>query len=424
MQAWNPLIESVEKDFGRADTEAVDRSDSSSESAREPNPVPGLVLTGGGARAAYQVGVLKAIAELLPGRPIPFRVILGTSAGAVAASVIAARARRWHRAVAQIEHVWANFHVEQVFYVGSWRMLRAGLHWLLALAPAGCCCLPRRRCSTTRPCASCCTGASTGATCGAGVARGDIAALGLCATGYSSAMSVAFYEGRPGIADWSRRQHIGERSELSLRHLMASLAVPFLFPPERLGDEYYGDGAMRQLSPLSPAIHLGANRLLIIGVRAPHHAGVVQRRAGIPSPPTPGQLFGYALDTLFMDQIYGDMEQLERMNRVLRTAPRAVPNAVPVKTLLITPSEDPRAVALRNLQSCPRSLRALLRVIGAGDVGGAQLASYLMFESSYTRELIDMGYRDAMARADELVRFLTEQDAGAGAQASVEEQRA
>lgn len=392
-------------------------------------PVPALVLTGGGARAAYQVGVLKAVAELLPNRPIPFRVILGTSAGAVAASVIAARARRWHRAVLQIENVWANFKVEQVFRIGGWQMFRAGVHWLLALISGGLLLPSPKSLFDNTPLRDLLHRSVGWRNLRRGVARGDIAALGLCATGYASALSVTFYEGRPGLSDWARRHHLGTRAELSLRHLMASLAVPFLFPPERLGDEYFGDGAMRQLSPLSPAIHLGANRLLVVGVRAPHDAGVIQPRPGTPAPPSPGQLFGYALDTLFMDQIYGDIEQLERMNRVLRIAPRAVPGAVPVKTLMITPSEDPRAVALRNMEHCPRSLRALLRVIGAGDVGGAQLASYLMFESPYTRELIALGYRDTMARSTEVVRFLTEEDAGdeqgaVEAAASAQENRA
>lgn len=387
-------------------------------------PVPALVLTGGGARAAYQVGVLKAVAELLPDRPIPFRVIIGTSAGAVAASVIAARARRWRRAVLQIENVWANFRVNHVFRIGGWQMFRAGLHWLLALVSGGLLLPSPKSLFDNTPLRELLHRSVGWRNLRRGVARGDIAALGLCATGYSSALSVTFYEGRPGLQDWARRHHLGMRAELSLRHLMASLAVPFLFPPERLGDEYFGDGAMRQLSPLSPAIHLGANRLLIVGVRAPHDAGVIQNRPGIPVPPSPGQLFGYALDTLFMDQIYGDIEQLERMNRVLRIAPRAVPGARPVKTLMLTPSEDPRAVALRNFDHCPRSLRVLLRVIGAGDVGGAQLASYLMFEAPYTRELIALGYRDTMARGAELVKFLTAEDATEETPSTAQEQRA
>lgn len=369
--------------------------------------VPALVLTGGGARAAYQVGVLKAVAQLLPRQPIPFRVILGTSAGAVAASVIAARARRWHRAVTQIEEVWANFHVDQVFRVGAWEMLRSGLHWLLSLVSGGLLLPPPRSLFDNTPLRELLQRNVGWKNLHRAVARGDIDALGLCATGYSSAMSVTFYAGRPDLKDWERRHHMGYRGQLSLSHLMASLAVPFLFPPERLGEEYFGDGAMRQLSPLAPAIHLGANRLLVIGVRAAHQSGVVERRTGVLTPPSPGQLFGYALDTLFMDQIYNDIEQLERINRIIRVAPRAAPGAVPVKTLLMTPSEDPRGVALRNLDACPPALRALLRVIGAGDQGGAQLASYLMFEASYTREMIEMGYRDALARGAELVSFLT-----------------
>lgn len=406
--------------------ESTDSSLESSSGDQVPDTgVPALVLTGGGARAAYQVGVLKAVAELLPGRPLPFRVILGTSAGAVAASVIAARARRWHRAVRQIEEVWANFHVDQVFHVGGWRMLRSGIHWLLALVSGGLLLPSPKSLFDNSPLRELLHRSVGWRNLRRGIARGDIAALGLCATGYQSAISVTFYEGRPGLSDWTRRQHVGTRAELSLRHLMASLAVPFLFAPERLGDEYFGDGAMRQLAPLAPAIQLGADRVFIVGVRAAHQAGVVPAppRGGQPTCPTTGQLFGYALDTLFMDQIYNDIEQLERMNRMLRVAPGIAPGARQVRTMMITPSEDPRAVAVRHLDSCPRSLRALLRVIGARDSAGAQLASYLMFESTYTRELIAMGYRDAMARGGEIVAFLTG-DPPAGEVALAEEERA
>jgi NTE family protein len=368
--------------------------------------VPALVLTGGGARSAYQVGVLKAIAELLPGQPNPFRVILGTSGGAVSASVLACRARQWQQAVGDIEDVWANFHVGKVFHVGTGWMLRSGLHWLLSLVSGGLLLAPPRSLFDNTPLRGLLARSVNWQGLQRGLARGDLDALGLCATGYASALSVTFFAGRPHIADWRRRHHLGLREELTLSHLMASVAVPFLFPPERLGHEYYGDGAMRQLSPLTPAVRLGADRLLVIGVRELRSAGVTPRPAAPGAPPSPGQLFGYALDNLFMDQIYADIEQLERVNRLVREAPQLAPSAREVRTLLITPSEDPRAAAARNIDACPRSLGALLRVIGAGDEGGSQLASYLMFEAAYTRELIALGHRDAMARAGELVEFL------------------
>jgi NTE family protein len=394
---------------------SVDASSSRSGQAYSQSPLPAstdrppkvaLVLTGGGARAAYQVGVLKAIAQLLPHRSNPFRVIVGTSAGAVAASVLASRARRWQRAVAQIEHVWANFHVDQVYYVGGRRMLRSGLRWLLALVSGGTLATPPQALFNNEPLRHLLARSVNWKSMRRSIARGDLDAMGLCATSYGSALSTTFFAGHDALTEWSRFQHVGRRTELHLEHLMASAAVPFLFPPVLLHNEYFGDGAMRQLSPLSPAIHLGANRLLVIGVRAPDKAGVTPLRAR-PDCPTPGQLFGYMLDTLFMDQIYGDLEQLERMNRIATEAPQLAPGAVKVATLLITPSEDPRRVAERHLGSAPRSLRSLLRVIGAGDAGGSQLSSYLMFEADYTRDLIDLGYRDAMERAQELVAFLT-----------------
>src|SRR5581483_5716132 len=143
-------------------------------------------------------------------------------------------------------------------------------------------------------------------------------AFALCATSYATGHSVAFYDGVDSIKDWSRVQRLGRRAEVTLDHLMASSAIPMLFPPMRLANEYFGDGAMRQLNPLSPAIHLGADRLLVIGVRARRGAGVAVNRSQI-TMPSPGEIFGYMLDTLFTDQVYGDLEQLERVNQLAAT---------------------------------------------------------------------------------------------------------
>ena len=186
---------------------------------------------------------------------------------------------------------------------------------------------------------------------------------------------------------------------------MASVAIPLLFPPIKLGDDYYGDGAMRQVHPLSPAIHLGADRLLIIGVRARRAAGVAVNRAAT-AMPTPGAIFGYMLDTLFTDQIYGDLEQLGRINDLVHSAPQVTHGERVIETLMLAPSVDPREIVARHAQEMPPGLRALLRVIGGRDASGFQLASYLTFESGYTRALIELGYRDAMEARAALQAFM------------------
>jgi len=369
-------------------------------------PTVGLVLTGGGSRSAYQVGVLLALAEMLPRARNPFQVIVGTSAGAVAASVLAAEAHHWRRAVAGLERVWANFQSSQVFHVDARHMLRAGAHWVLALISGGLVLAPPKSLLDNTPLRELlsvhvdCSGIRRS------IERGHVRAFALCASSYSSGQTVAFFDGIDSIRDWSRVQRIGVRTQLTLDHLMASAAIPLLFPPIRIGDEYYGDGAMRQIHPLSPAIHLGADRLLIIGVRARRAAGVQVNRLP-PLMPTPGEIFGYMLDTLFTDQIYGDLEQLERFNELVHAAPQAARGGRPIETLMLAPSVDPRELAARHAGEMPRGLRALLRVIGGRDVSGDQLASYLTFEAGYTRALIELGYRDAMEARTALMAFMS-----------------
>ena len=376
---------------------------------RKPPPQPGklgLVLPGGGARAAYQVGVLRAIADLLPARSVnPFPVVTGTSAGAVNATAIAVHAERFRVAIGNLERVWRNFQVSQVFRTDTASMLRSGLHWFLAMMSGGWLLPPPKSLFDNSPLRDLLRVHFDFAGVRRAIADGQLDALAIAAAGYVSARSVSFYEARPGSAPWSRLRRAGEPATLSLDHLMASVAVPFLFPPVLMGDEFYGDGAMRQANPFSAAIHLGADRLLVIGTRNESHVSTTVP----PLCPTFGQIFGYMLDALFTDGLYSDMERLTQLNEL---ADRVGPTNADgtqlrrIEMLVILPSRDISEIARHHVGSLPRGLRVLLRTMGAMNTGGGQLMSYLLFQDTFTRELIALGYQDAMKRSEDLQAFI------------------
>lgn len=380
-------------------------------SDRESSVAPkvGLVLPGGGARAAYQVGVLRAIADLLPARSVnPFPVVTGTSAGAVNATAIAVHADRFRVAIGNLERVWRNFQVGQVFRADTVTMLRSVVHWMLAMMSGGWLLPPPRSLFDNSPLRELLRGQFDFNRISHSIECGHLDALAMSAAGYVSARSVSFYESKPGCEPWSRVRRAGEPARLSLDHLMASVAVPFLFPPVSLGEEFYGDGAMREANPFSAAIHLGAQRLLVIGTRNEAQPPATP----LPACPTFGQIFGYMLDALFTDGLYSDLERLTELNRIVdRVGPLSAvgESGVQLKRidiLVVLPSRDLSELARHHTWALPRALRVLLRTMGAMNTGGGQLMSYLMFQESYTRELIALGYQDAMKRSDDLVAFL------------------
>ncbi|HEY5807252.1 MAG TPA: patatin-like phospholipase family protein [Povalibacter sp.] len=366
----------------------------------------GLVLPGGGARAAYQVGVLRAISDLLPARATnPFPVVTGTSAGAVNAMAVAIHADRFRVAVGNLERVWRNFQVGQVFRSDTGSMLRSGLHWLLAMMSGGWLLPPPKSLFDNTPLRDLLREQFDFSGVRRSIDAGQLDALSISAAGYMSARSMSFFEARPGAVPWHRLRRAGEPATLSLDHLMASVAVPFLFPPVLMGDEYFGDGAMRQASPFSSAIHLGADRLLVIGTRNESHVAMPQP----PICPTFGQIFGYMLDALFTDGLYADMERLTQINSLVD---RGLAGDVEgtrlrkIDLMVVLPSRDLSEIARHHVGSLPRALRVLLRTMGALNTGGGQLMSYLLFQDSFTRELIALGYQDAMKRSDDLVSFV------------------
>ena len=374
-----------------------------------------LVLPGGGARGAFQVGVLKAIAELVPrGTVNPFGIISGTSAGAINSVVIAAKARRFRVAVAELERVWSHFRCHHVYRTDKLAMLQGSLRWLGALVTGGTLVRMPKSLLDNSPLRSLLSRNVRFPRIDHGIDQGWLEAVSVTAAGYSSARSTSFFEAAPEHEEWSRTRRVGIRTPLNLDHLMASIAVPMIFPPVRIGGEYFGDGAMRQATPLSPAVHLGAERILVVGIR--NEIGDVPPDPAEPDEfPSFAQIAGYTLDTLFMDGLYSDLERLSRINQLIDSVPKdhqgeKLSRMRPIDTMVIVPSEDLRVMAVRHRKELPRALRALLWGIGGRRGGESRLLSYLLFERAYTRELIELGYRDAMMVKDELTDFISGRD--------------
>ena len=376
-------------------------------------PITGLILSGGGARAAYQVGVLAGIAELLPvGAANPFPVIVGTSAGAINAVTLASGATHFGDSVQRLTRFWQHFRSHLVLrsdWPGVIRQASRFIgHGLLGLGRQSPVAL-----LDSSPLRTLLRAHLDLDGIGRALDSEQLRAVAITAFGYQSGQAVTFYQGRGAIEPWLRHRRIGVPTALSVEHLLASSAIPLLFAPVRLGDEYYGDGAVRQSAPISPALHLGASRVLVVGVSGnPQRPVSPVQRARVFSgrQPSLAQIGAHLLNSTFIDSLEDDIELLQRLNHLSHLIPSHVEGRrlglAPIEVLVVAPSQPLDEIAARHRRELPAALRLFLRGPGATKTSGAGVLSYLLFEASYCSELIELGRSDALAKRRELSQFL------------------
>jgi NTE family protein len=366
-----------------------------------------LMLSGGGARAAYQVGVLRAVANLLPSDSHnPFQIISGTSAGALNAASLATHAQRLRTGVRTLEYVWNNISSAQVYKLDSAGLINSASNWVFSFLAN------RRRDTPTSlldnsPLEEMLEKVIKFERVQRSIDAGYLEALAITASGYSSGESVSFFQGVETLPNWQGPHRVGMRSKLTVKHLLASTAIPTLFPAVRINREYFGDGAIRQLSPLSPAIALGADRILAVGVSS----NVANRpeKGASPEHPSLTKILSHILNSAFVDTLISDIDSLRRINKLVPFIPAAAAERDEelrlrkICLLDISPSENLSNIASEYFDDLPKALKMFVR-----DSGSSTVLSLLMFEKSFCQRLIKLGYADAMEKEAEILDFFRE----------------
>jgi NTE family protein len=369
-----------------------------------------LVLSGGGARAAYQVGVLAGIAEQFPDLEVP--ILTGVSAGAVNVGHLASHPGSFHGAVRDLVDLWSRLTVDRVFRVDTASLARNAFRWGAQLfsggvrgAPVG------ESLVNTDPLRDFLSATISGPADQpiSGIAenlrRGPLKAAAVITTSYSTGETVVWVQGRD-VQEWTRSRRRGVQTQLTIDHIMASTALPLFFPAIKLGDAWFGDGGIRLAAPLSPALHLGASRILAISTRYEPSA-IEAASPSIQGYPPPAQVLGILLNAVFLDLIDQDALRLDRLNRLLERLPEERRNGMRVVDLLvIRPSFDLARLAREFEPRLPRAFRFMTRGLGTRETTSPDILAMLMFQPDYLEHLIEIGRNDAAARADEIAAFL------------------
>jgi NTE family protein len=370
-----------------------------------------LILTGGGARAAYQVGVLKAIAEFMPRRAhCPFPIICGTSAGALNAATLAVNARNFSMGVQYLINTWKNFHANQVYRTDFIGVFNNTMLWLAGMifSAIGINRLHRVSLLDNSPLVKLLEEMLPCEKIQENIDAGALHALSITASGYGSGQSVTFYQGAKELVPWRRTGRVGVAMEINIQHLLASAALPFIFPATLIHREYFGDGTMRHTAPISPALHLGATSVLVIGVTANENIEQSERN-DIGEYPSLARIAGHAMNSIFLDSMEVDLERVKKINDLVAIMPEEMRERADIRhvdVLAVSPSQPIEKIAERYAAELPWTIRLLLRMIGARQHSGATLVSYLLTERKFCRALIDLGYQDALKRRGEIMDFL------------------
>lgn len=369
----------------------------------------GLVLTGGGARAAYQVGVLRAISDITKFEKNPFRIISGYSAGAINGTWLAGRSDNFDVATKNMWNAWASIQNEVIFntefsnvasMITRWIKDRTfgglqGSHqinYLLDTAPLNEFIKSQIDFKTLQK----------------HLNSGELYAVSVTATNYQTGHSVTFFSGHSEIKKWKSLNRISLNTQIQAEHVMASAAIPIFFPPVKVGEFYYGDGMVRLNAPLSAAVKLGAERLLIIGIRGPSSVSAPDKENASVSL---GEIAGTILNGLFFDSLDADIAVLERINRTISYMSEEERREDPdhlrrIPMLCLRPTKElGEAPTSCELSRLPSALRFLLKGIGLTQYKGLDLLSYLSFEPKYLKMLLESGYEDTVIKKDQILEF-------------------